>query len=97
MHVTNWAEAQQEDPEIEAAMDWCWLDRQKSKPWAQQLLKFKSHLSPNKDTPTGKKPVEKYRLADLVWRTVVPQIYTEIPSGQSETLRSAEGTQKDCH
>ena len=23
MHVTNWAEAQQEDPEIEAAMDWC--------------------------------------------------------------------------
>ena len=27
MHVTNWAEAQREDPEIEAALDWCWLDR----------------------------------------------------------------------
>ena len=23
MHVTDWAEAQCEDPEIEAAMDWC--------------------------------------------------------------------------
>ena len=54
MHVTNWAETQWKDPEIEAAMDWCWLDRKKSKPWAQQLLKFKSHLSPNKNTPTGK-------------------------------------------
>ena len=54
MHVTNWAEAQWEDPEIEAAMDWCQLDRKKSKPWAQQLLKFKSRLSPSKNTPTGK-------------------------------------------
>ena len=27
MHVTNWAEAQWEDPEIEAAMDWCQLNR----------------------------------------------------------------------
>ena len=42
MHVTNWSKAQWEDPELEAAMDWCQLDRQKSKPWAQQLLKFKS-------------------------------------------------------
>ena len=54
MHVTNWAEAQWEDPEIEAAMDWCQLDRKKSKPWAQQLLKFKSCLGPNKNTPAGK-------------------------------------------
>ena len=54
MHVTNWAETQWEDPEIEAAMDWCQLDRKKSEPWAQQLLKFKSHLGPNKNTPTGK-------------------------------------------
>ena len=23
MHVTNWVEAQQEDPEIKATMDWC--------------------------------------------------------------------------
>ena len=36
MHVTNWAEAQWEDPKIEPAMDWCWLNRKKSKPWAQQ-------------------------------------------------------------
>ena len=27
MHVTDWAEAQCEDPEIEATMDWCQLDR----------------------------------------------------------------------
>ena len=54
MHMTNWAEAQREDPEIEAAMDWCRLDRKKSKPWAQQLLKFKSRLGLNKNTPAGK-------------------------------------------
>ena len=42
MHVTDWAEAQWEDPEIEVAMDWCWLDRKKSEPWVQQLLKFRS-------------------------------------------------------
>ena len=54
MHVTNWAEAQQENPEIKAAMDWCQLDRKKSKPWAEQLLKFKSHLGLNKNTPAGK-------------------------------------------
>ena len=54
MHVTNWAEAQLEDPEMEAAMDWCWLNRKKSKLWAQQLLKFKCRLNPNKNTPAGK-------------------------------------------
>ena len=32
MHVMDWAEAQCEDPEIEAAMDWCRLNRKKSKP-----------------------------------------------------------------
>ena len=32
MHVTNWAEAQQEDPEIRTAMDWCRLNRKKSEP-----------------------------------------------------------------
>ena len=35
-------------------MDWCWLNRKKSEPWAQQLLKFKSCLSLNKNTSTGK-------------------------------------------
>ena len=79
MHVTNWVEAQQEDPEIRAAMDWCWLNRKKSESWAQQLLKFKSHLGPHKNTPVGKSPVEKCRLADPMWRTVVPQIHTKIP------------------
>ena len=54
MHVTSWAEAQWEDPEIGAAMDWCQLNRKKSELWAQQLLKFKSHLGPNKNTLTGK-------------------------------------------
>ena len=54
MHMTNWTEAQWEDPEIRAAMNWCWLDRKKSEPWAQQLLKFKSCLSPNKNTLAGK-------------------------------------------
>ena len=49
MHVTNWAEALWEDPEIGAAMNW-WLDRKKSKLWAQQLLKFKSRLGPNNNT-----------------------------------------------
>ena len=37
MHVTNWAEAQQEDPEIEAAMDWCQLDRKKFELWVSSL------------------------------------------------------------
>ena len=32
MHVTDWAEAQWEDPEIEAAMDWCHLNKKKSEP-----------------------------------------------------------------
>ena len=29
MHVTDWAEAQCEDPEIKATMDLCWFDRKK--------------------------------------------------------------------
>ena len=33
MHVTNWSEAQCEDPEIEAAMDWCHLNKNKTEPW----------------------------------------------------------------
>ena len=32
MHVTDWAEAQHEDPEIEATMDWCHLNKKKSEP-----------------------------------------------------------------
>ena len=54
MHVTDWAEAQCEDPEIEAAMDWCLLDRRKSQPWTEQLAKLKSRLGAKKNTPKGR-------------------------------------------
>ena len=53
MHVADWAEAQHEDPEIEAAMDWCHLNRKKSEPWTEQLVKLKSRLGP-KNTPEGR-------------------------------------------
>ena len=33
IHVTDWAEAQREDPEIEATMDRCCLDKKKLEPW----------------------------------------------------------------
>ena len=33
MHITDWTEAQREDTEIKASMDWCHLDRKKSEPW----------------------------------------------------------------
>ena len=54
MHVTDWAEVQCEDPEIEAAMDWCCLDKKKSEPWTEQLAKLKSRLGPKKNTPEGR-------------------------------------------
>ena len=54
MHVTDWAEAQQEDPEIEAAMDWCCLNKKKSEPWTGQLMKLKSRLRFHKNTSAGK-------------------------------------------
>ena len=40
MHVMDWAEAQCEDPEIKAAMDWCCLEKKKSEPWTEQLTKL---------------------------------------------------------
>ena len=51
MHVTNWAEAQHEDPEIKAAMFWCCLNKKKSEPWMEQLAKLKSRLGSKKNTP----------------------------------------------
>ena len=54
MHVMDWAEAQWEDPEIEAAMDWCHLDKKRSEPWIGQLMKLKSRLGSHKNTPAGK-------------------------------------------
>ena len=54
MHVTDWAEAQCEDPEIEAAMDWCHLNKKKLKPFIEQLVKLKSRLGSKKNTPAGR-------------------------------------------
>ena len=54
MHVMDWAEAQWEDPKIEAAMDWCHLNKRKSEPWIRQLMKLKSRLRSHKNTPVGK-------------------------------------------
>ena len=54
MHVTDWAEAQHEDPEIEAAMDWCHLDKKKSEPWMEQLEKLKTRLESKKNTLDGR-------------------------------------------
>ena len=54
MHVTDWAEAQREDPEIEAIMDWCHLNKKKLKPWTEQLVKLKSRLGSKKNTQEGR-------------------------------------------
>ena len=54
MHVTDWAEAQHEDPEIESTMDWCHLDKKKSEPWTKQLAKLKSRLGTKKNTSEGR-------------------------------------------
>ena len=54
MHVTDWAEAQHEDPEIKAAIDWCHLKRKESEPWTEQLVKLKSRLGSKKNTPEGR-------------------------------------------
>ena len=54
MHVMDWAEARWEDPEIEAAMDWCHLGKKKSEPWIRQPMKLKSRLGSHKNTPAGK-------------------------------------------
>ena len=54
MHVTDWVEAQHEDPQIEATMDWCHLNRRKWESWTEQLAKLKSRLGPKKNTPEGR-------------------------------------------
>ena len=54
MHVKDWAEAQCEDPEIKATMDWCHLTKKKSEPWTEQLAKLKSRLGTKKNTPEGR-------------------------------------------
>ena len=54
MHVTDWAEAQREDPEIKATMDWCCLIKKKLEPWTEQLVKLKSRLGSKENTPEGR-------------------------------------------
>ena len=54
MHVTDWARAQREDPDIKATMDWCHLNKKKPEPWMEQLAKLKSRLGPKKNTPEGR-------------------------------------------
>ena len=54
MHVADWAEAQWENREIEATMDWCQLNKNKSEPWVRQLMKLKSRLGSHKNIPAGK-------------------------------------------
>ena len=54
MHVTDWPEAQCEDPKIKATMDWCHLDKKKSEPWIDQLAKLKSRLGSKKNTLEGR-------------------------------------------
>ena len=54
MHIMDLAEAQHDDPEIKAAMDWCHLNRRKSQPWTEQLAKLKSRLGTKKNTPVGR-------------------------------------------
>ena len=82
MHVMDWAEAQWEDPEKEAAMDWCHLDKKKSEPWIGQLTKLKSKLGSLKHTPAGRsllRNVDKltlsggllYQLEEVKWFVVL--------------------------
>ena len=54
MHVTDWTQAQREDPELSATLDWCLQDHKKSISWAQQLEKLKACLGPLKNQPEGK-------------------------------------------
>ena len=54
MHVTDWAQAQQEDPELEATLEWCLNNMKKGTPWAQQLEKLKTHSGSLKKQPESK-------------------------------------------
>ena len=73
MHVTDWAKAQCEDPEIETTMDWCRLDRRKYQPWTEQLAKLKSRLGAKKNMPEGRS-ILRNTDTHPVWRVVVLQV-----------------------
>ena len=54
MHITDWAQALQEDPELEATLEWFLSNKEKGTPWAQQLEKLKAHLGSLKNQSEGK-------------------------------------------
>ena len=54
MHIMDWAQAQREDPELEATLDWHHNDKKKGTQWTQQLEKLKAHLGHLKNQPEGK-------------------------------------------
>ena len=72
MHVTDWAEAQCEDREIEATMDLCCLDRRK------QLAKLKFRLGTKKNTPEGKSMLTLPLLFTYIYIYIYIYIYTYI-------------------
>ena len=54
IHIMDWAQAQWEDPMLEATLEWCLNDKKKGTPWAQQLEKLKAHLGSLKNQPEGR-------------------------------------------
>ena len=42
------------DPEIEATMDWCCINKKKLESWTEQLAKLRFRLGPKKNTPEGR-------------------------------------------
>ena len=84
MHVTDWAEAQHEDPEIKATMDWCHLDKKKLKPWTAQLAKLKSRLGSEKNTPEGRSILQN---ADKLTLSGGLLYYRYKPKYQSEEVK----------
>ena len=54
MHVIDWAEAQCEDPEIKAAIDWCHLNKKKLEPWTEQLVKLQVQIRIQEEHSRGK-------------------------------------------
>ena len=54
MYITDWAQAQWEDLELEATLEWCLNDKKKGTSWAQQLEKLKARLGSLQNQPEGK-------------------------------------------
>ena len=54
MHIIDWAEAQEEDPELGAAIAWLKTDFPKESSWAECLVKLKQLMGPTKETQDGR-------------------------------------------